>query len=401
MDRNYRWQKAIGIELILLLLAVTAYFGVKGRLEEAEAAANVYGKPFWQDSGNVVYGQDGEGAVYGRGSETIPEGPDSVAVIYGQTEGDPEKKEYIKWVDFTVSYEALCLAYELDVESHATKTPLNWIELLAYAAAKSGGKFNTDSLRTMQKLADALSAGESTMEETVKDLKYYDYYLEAYSAVLGGMVGEYEIQEADGDGQLHTVSAYGLKAFSPIARDFPYNDYDDFGTSRSYGYKRQHLGHDMMGQVGTPIIAIESGYVEALGWNQYGGWRIGIRSFDKKRYYYYAHLRQNYPYNEALKEGSVVTAGDVIGYMGHTGYSTKENTNNIKTTHLHWGLQLIFDESQKEGYNEIWIDCYPLSRFLYKNRSKVQKVEGTKEWKRVYEMKDPAVEAYRNKMAEK
>ena len=32
---------------------------------------------------------------------------------------------------------------------------------------------------------------------------------------------------------------------------------------------------DMMGQIGTPIIAIESGYVEALGWNQYGGWRIG------------------------------------------------------------------------------------------------------------------------------
>ena len=50
---------------------------------------------------------------------------------------------------------------------------------------------------------------------------------------------------------------------------------------RSYGFKRQHLGHDMMGQVGTPVIAVESGYVEAIGWNQYGGWRLGIRSFDK------------------------------------------------------------------------------------------------------------------------
>ena len=79
----------------------------------------------------------------------------------------------------------------------------------------------------------------------------------------------------------------------------------------------------MMGQIGTPIIAVESGYVEALGWNQYGGWRIGIRSFDKKRYYYYAHLRQKSPFQKGLKEGSVVTAGDVIGYMGHTGYSKK------------------------------------------------------------------------------
>ena len=72
--------------------------------------------------------------------------------------------------------------------------------------------------------------------------------------------------------------------------------------------------------------------MEAIGWNQYGGWRLGIRSFDKKRYYYYAHLRQNFPYNKSLKEGSIVQAGDVIGYMGHTGYSKKENVNNIDET---------------------------------------------------------------------
>ena len=172
------------------------------------------------------------------------------------------------------------------------------------------------------------------------------------------------------------------------------SDYDDFGSSRSYGYKRPHLGHDMMGQIGTPIIAVESGYVEALGWNQYGGWRIGIRSFDKKRYYYYAHLRQNFPYALDLKEGSVVTAGDVIGYMGHTGYSAKENVNNIETVHLHFGLQLIFDESQKEGNNEIWIDCYDLTRFLYKNRSLTEKNVETREWFRTFHMKDPSVTSY-------
>ncbi len=68
--------------------------------------------------------------------------------------------------------------------------------------------------------------------------------------------------------------------------------------------------------------------------------------------------------------------------------------NNIKTTHLHWGLELVFDESQKESDNEIWIDCYQLSQFLRKHRSGVQKVDGTKEWERVLEIKDPAVEAW-------
>ena len=74
------------------------------------------------------------------------------------------------------------------------------------------------------------------------------------------------------------------------------------------------------GSIGTPIIAVESGYIEALGWNQYGGWRVGIRSFDGKRYYYYAHLRKDHPYAKDLCEGQIVTAGDVIGYLGMTGY---------------------------------------------------------------------------------
>ena len=81
-------------------------------------------------------------------------------------------------------------------------------------------------------------------------------------------------------------------------------------------------------------------------------------------------------------------------YMGHTGYSTKENVNNIEITHLHWGLQLIFDESQKEGNNEIWIDIYPLTRFLAKHTQTAVKVEGTKEWVRGNKIKDPAVEEY-------
>ena len=154
------------------------------------------------------------------------------------------------------------------------------------------------------------------------------------------------------------------------------------------------MGHDMMGQVGTPVIAVESGYVSMLGWNQYGGWRIGINSFDGKRYYYYAHLRQNRPYAEGLEEGDVVQAGDVIGYIGRTGYSSEENVNNIDEYHLHFGLQLIFDESQREGNNEIWVNGYQLVRFLSQNRSEVKRNDETKEWTRKYKIKDPAAESY-------
>jgi len=145
----------------------------------------------------------------------------------------------------------------------------------------------------------------------------------------------------------------------------------------------------MFGSVGTPIVAIESGTVEALGWNQYGGWRVGIRSFDGLRYYYYAHLRQNRPYHPDVEEGQVVKAGDVIGYMGRTGYSRKENVNGIRETHLHWGLQLIFHPEQEEGPKEIWVDVYNITRLLVRNRSETYRVTETKEFYRRYDFDEP------------
>ena len=310
---------------------------------------------------------------------------------YLYTTGAVDEKQQIKWVDFDVTYEALCLAYDWDVKTHGQEVHIGWVEILAYLGTKYGGDFKSYEKcleKDMNALVKKLTEEGCSMEELTEEMKYYDYYLEAYGAVLGGLVGDYEIEVMDENGEKSWEKRYGLKGYFPIAKGFEYTHYDDFGSGRSYGYKRKHLGHDMMGQTGTPIIAVESGTVEALGWNQYGGWRIGIRSFDEKRYYYYAHLRQNYPYAEGLEVGSVVKAGDVIGYMGRTGYSAEENVNNIDVTHLHWGMELIFDEERrKQGY-EVWVDVYPLTQFLYKNRCEVEKVEGTKEWKRVVEMRE-------------
>lgn len=311
-----------------------------------------------------------------------------------QTSGD-----FIKWVDFNVTCEALEQAFRYDVDTCQAEVHLNWVDLLAYLGTRYGGDFSRYKKSDTKKVAEQLINGEMTMEELTSDMKYYDYYRQAYGAVLDGMVGTFQaeipadevpemLQQSAQNTDTVWVTKYGLKAFFPLAKNFPYNDFDDFGVSRSYGFKRRHLGHDMMGQVGTPIIAVESGYVEALGWNQYGGWRIGIRSFDKKRYYYYAHLRKNYPFQSNLKEGSAVQAGDVIGYMGRTGYSSKENTNNVEESHLHFGLELVFDESQKESDHEIWINCYELVKFLRRNQCEAVKVEGTKEWRRVYQTKD-------------
>lgn len=289
--------------------------------------------------------------------------------------GEEAQKDFIKWVDFDVPESVLERALEADTDSHAEGGggTVDWIDLLAYLAARYGGDFKLYKQADFDAAVEKLRAGED-----ISATPSYAYYREAYGAVLGGLVGEFQIEGDEG-----WESCYGLKAYSPIAKTFPYSDYDDFGAGRDYGYRRRHLGHDLMAAVGTPVIAVESGKVEALGWNQYGGWRIGIRSFDGLRYHYYAHLRQNRPYAEGLELGDTVMAGDVIGYVGRTGYSATENTNGIEQSHLHYGLQLIFDESQKEGNGEIWVDVYQLCRMLRGHQSEVERNDETKEWRRV------------------
>ena len=314
----------------------------------------------------------------------------SIAIFYSfanNSSDSEEKKEFIKWVDFNVTAEALNLTAKLDIDSHNKNDGIiyNWIELLAYLSCKNGGNFKNFKAKDLNNLVEELKNGQ-TMQDLTQNMKFYDYYYESYSAVLGGCLGNYSIEVANEDGTKSYQEKYGLKAFLPIAKNYAFSHYDDFGSARSYGFKRTHLGNDLMGSIGTPIIAVESGIVENLGWNQYGGWRVGIRSFDTKRYYYYAHLRKNHPYSEGLEEGMTVKAGDVIGYLGMTGYSIKENVNNINIPHLHFGMQLIFDESQVDSPNEIWIDVYQIIEFLKRNRSEVYMAnKETKDYERKFD----------------
>ena len=175
----------------------------------------------------------------------------------------PVSADPIKWVDFNVPYESMKYAMEEDIKTFEQEKHLSWIDILSVAACRTGGKCG---LKSVQKAAADLKGDRSPQELVGELAKYYDYYHEAYSAVLGGFLGSYAIEK---DGVW--IPRYGLKAFSPIAAGYGYSHCDDFGVGRSYGFQRKHLGNDLMGSAGTPIVAVEGGIVEALGWNRYGG----------------------------------------------------------------------------------------------------------------------------------
>ena len=287
----------------------------------------------------------------------------------------PVKADTIRWVEFDIPYESLQYAMEQDIATFEEEIHVSWIDALALAACRTGGKCG---LGFVKDAVAELKRGRNLEEDPPK---YYSYYHEVYSGVLGGFLGSYAIEK---DGKW--IPTYGLKAFSPIAAGYSYSHCDDFGADRSFGFKRRHLGNDLMGSLGTPIVAVEGGVVEAMGWNRYGGWRIGIRSFDSKRYWYYAHMQKDTPFAPGLAEGDIVQPGQLLGFMGRTGYSDTENVNNIEIVHLHLGLQLVFDESQKECNSEIWVDVYDIVKLLHSHRASYEKTADG--WHRLYPFED-------------
>ncbi len=300
-------------------------------------------------------------------------------------ESEAEEKPYIKWAEMNVCLQALEDTSRLDIDTYGKLRHISWIDSLSYLACKNGDNWSTYKSSQLDEMKEKL--GEIyTVDDLMKDNEYYVHYKRIFTAVLSGILGAYEKEAPDGNGGKKLVSGYGFVAYSPVAEGFSYSHYDDFGNSRSYGYRRSHLGNDLMGSVGTPVVAVEGGTVESIGWNRYGGWRLGIRSTDGVRSYYYAHLRKDRPYAEGIEIGACVKPGQVIGYMGMTGYSTKENVNGMNVPHLHLGLQLVFDESQKEGENQIWLDVYNLVRLLSVNKATVVRDNSTGEYIRKYDI---------------
>ena len=121
----------------------------------------------------------------------------------------PARAETIKWVDFGVPYESLKYALDVDIATFDEEKHISWIDILALAGCRTGGGCELESVK---KAAGELK-GDRSPEEALGTLyQYYDYYHEAYSTALGGLVGSYAIEK---DGVW--VPSYGLKAFSPIA----------------------------------------------------------------------------------------------------------------------------------------------------------------------------------------
>ena len=97
--------------------------------------------------------------------------------FFNNSSSKSSNKDFIKWVDFKITYEALAKTSKLDIDSHNSDSSVkyNWIELLSYLACKNGGNFKNFNQNDLTKLINKLDSGCS-MASLTENLKFYIYY---------------------------------------------------------------------------------------------------------------------------------------------------------------------------------------------------------------------------------
>jgi murein DD-endopeptidase MepM/ murein hydrolase activator NlpD len=106
-----------------------------------------------------------------------------------------------------------------------------------------------------------------------------------------------------------TAGGYVFPVYGPSAYG------DTFGAPRGDVSGGWHHGDDIFAPLGAPILAVASGTVFSVGWNEVGGWRLWLRDSGGNEFYY-AHLSA---YTSLAVDGRHVTAGQVLGFVGNTG----------------------------------------------------------------------------------
>ena len=90
---------------------------------------------------------------------------------------------------------------------------------------------------------------------------------------------------------------------------------DTFGAFRGDVSGGWHHGDDIFAPLGAPILAVASGTVFSVGWNEIGGNRLWLRD-GQGNLFYYAHLSA---FSPLAVNGNRVNAGAVLGFVGNTG----------------------------------------------------------------------------------
>ncbi len=250
----------------------------------------------------------------------------------------------------------------------ATENGIEFAFLLTLSA--EAANFNPDNFTNEiipEVLEKAKSSNPNSLSDNLKGI--YGIYSKYYNDIKVGPIPKSKIitttvpnqqsnddskQPADGT-EAGSENIQSQRETTSTEIQYTYTHSDDFGAQRTFGGDRAHEGNDIIADGGVPIVSITDGVIRDMNWNDFGGNIVGVLT-DEDTYFYYAHMRG---FNTAFHEGDRVKAGDVLGYVGNTGYGPP-GTSGMFITHLHLQIGIKL-EGQKERF---YINPYNIVTYL-------------------------------------
>ncbi len=197
---------------------------------------------------------------------------------------------------------------------------------------------------------------------------YVDIYKQAYGDIECFVIPQetYEkkvkkrikVKYTDSNGKVKYKYKYEYE-YEVRLRTPYYKVYDDFGAERNYKEQTKHKGNDTIADEMTPLVSMTDGVLERVGWNEHGGWRIGVRA-TSGAYFYYAHMEEyGWEIEEGdLEQGDKIKAGQLLGYVGDTGYGPV-GTEGQFVNHLHLQIGVKIDDYE----GDFWVNPYNAMMF--------------------------------------
>lgn len=267
--------------------------------------------------------------------------PIMLITIITMLDFNSEKNELSKDIkDIYIPNEYLKKAY-----MEANNEGISFSKLLTYSAFEAN--FTTDKYND-KVLHRAIKAAKKNEIMNKYQERLNDIYSKVFDEIRVGPIPEKK--------EVYKWNEKTKKWEEKEIKQYNYTSVNDFGDDRTYGGARKHEGNDLIADMGTPIVSMTDGEITRLGWNEYGGQRIGITS-SKGTYFYYAHMDS---YAEGMIKGKRIKAGDVIGYIGNTGYGPP-GTRGKFTPHLHVQIGYRIGRFAKDY---TWFNPYDIIKFL-------------------------------------
>lgn len=125
-------------------------------------------------------------------------------------------------------------------------------------------------------------------------------------------------------------------------------------SGKNDGKDQKRAGCNLFGKCDQadfyPIISMTDGRVEEIGWIPSDGYRIGIRA-PSGGYFYYAHLSS---YERLREKGTLVDAGEILGFMGNTGCDPGKAEGKIPV-HLNFRIYIRMPCTDAMNVNPYWV----------------------------------------------